>query len=457
MLTQTETYAAGSRTVFLHDPTRPLDMCGGERGSQQRGVRTLIAELWYPVDPEQAANTPRATYADYVFGDASVHHDLMTATTFYHLTPETVAAGVTRPEIEAAIDELFLRERGSHLNAPLASHGGPFPVLVASPGDAGSRHNVENVCEHLARHGYVIIVPEHTGNSPFAQLGQDPWLTDANPSPRQAAHIRVVNETTDDRGVYGAKASFGQTYSPLRPSAERGEARRQLTQALAERVSDLGTAMDWLTAANRRGPWAGRLQVDRAGLIGRSFGAATALRAATVDARFAAVFAVAAPAWRDPDHPFLELRQPTFLLSSAEDDLLIGRARDQAGAEPTTENPHPQLFEAFTRSRAPVLWGLLADADHDSFACTARYWWPALKPREAQRAFAPDETFILVEAQRAQAVQRLAALAFFDRFVRMDATALGRLDSPALPAEGLMLETRNVAQAEILRSFKPQR
>ncbi len=441
MPTPTGPYAAGSKTTFLHDESRPLDACGGER----RGVRTLVTELWYPVDAEQAANAPRATYADYVFGDASVHRDLMTHTTFFHLTPETVADGVTNEEIEAAIGELFLRERGSCLNAPLATRGGPFPVLIASPGDAGSRHNLESLCEHLACHGYVVIAPEHTGNSPFAQLGRDPWQTETRPSPKQAEHVRLVREITDARGVYGERAGFGQTYSPLRPQPGRGEATRQLRDALLERVRDLGTAMDWLAAANARGPWAGRLLTDRAGVIGRSFGAATALSAAREDARLACAFAVAAPAWRNA--PFLELRRPTFLLSGAEDDLLIGMASNRDGTEPTPENPHPLLLDAFVRSRAPAMWGLLANADHDAFACTARYWWPKLKPREAQRALAPGETFNLVEPQRAHAVQQLAAGAFFDRFLRMDPTALGSLDPTTLAAAGLTLATRNLEQA----------
>jgi dienelactone hydrolase len=379
-----------------------------------------------------------------VFGDASVHRDLMTSTTFRHLTHETVAAGVTGQEIEAAIDELFSRERGSCLNAPLATHGGPFPVLIASPGDAGSRHNLESVCEHLASHGYAVIVPEHTGSSPFAQLGRDPWLDETGPSAKQAEHVRLVREITDSRGAYGARAGFGQTYSPLRPHREQGTAERQLNDALHERVRDLDTALNWLAAANARGPWAGRLRADRAGLLGRSFGAATALRAACADERLACTFAVAAPAWRNA--PFLELRKPTFLLSGAEDDLLIGMASSQAGAKPTPENPHPALFEAFIRSRAPAMWGLLANADHDAFTCAARYWWPGLKPGQARRALAPDETFELIEPQRAQAVQQLTARAFFDCFLRMDATALARLDPATLAAAGLTFDTRNLEQ-----------
>ena len=89
---------------------------------------------------------------------------------------------------------------------------------------------------------------------------------------------------------------------------------------------------------------------------------------------------------------------------------------------------------------------MLANADHDAFACTARYWWPKLKPREAQRALAPSETFNLVEPQRAHAVQQLAAGAFFDRFLRMDPTALGSLDPTTLAAAGLTLATRNLEQ-----------
>ena len=53
----------------------------------------------------------------------------------------------------------------------------------------------------------------------------------------------------------------------------------------------------------------------------------------------------------------------------------------------------------------------------------------------------------LVEPQRAHAVQQLAAGAFFDRFLRMDPTALGSLEQTTLAAAGLTLATRNLGQA----------
>ena len=46
---------------------------------------------------------------------------MMTGTTFFHLTPDTVRDGVTLADIDVAIDELFDRERMSFVDAPLAS------------------------------------------------------------------------------------------------------------------------------------------------------------------------------------------------------------------------------------------------------------------------------------------------------------------------------------------------
>ena len=73
-------YAVGSTTLFLHDDTRPYDSVAGI----DEGIRTLITEIWYPVDHTSAASGDyrRATYGDYVFGDPLVHRLMMQQTTF---------------------------------------------------------------------------------------------------------------------------------------------------------------------------------------------------------------------------------------------------------------------------------------------------------------------------------------------------------------------------------------
>ena len=35
---------------------------------------------------------------------------------------------------------------------------------------------MQSVCEHLANQGYIVIAPDHTGNSPYAMIGMDPAL-----------------------------------------------------------------------------------------------------------------------------------------------------------------------------------------------------------------------------------------------------------------------------------------
>ena len=53
-------------------------------------------------------------------------------------------------------------------------------MIVMSHGDAGSRYNMESAVQYLAGHGYIVIAPDHTGNSPYAQVGRDPLLARAS-------------------------------------------------------------------------------------------------------------------------------------------------------------------------------------------------------------------------------------------------------------------------------------
>lgn len=119
-------YAVGSRTIFIHDESRSYDSVVGI----DTGVRTLITEIWYPVEHDAIDSDAhrKATYGDYVFGDRRMHHRMMTQTTFFHLTPQTVRDGVTADQMDAAIDELYSRERVSYVDAPLASTDDGWPA-----------------------------------------------------------------------------------------------------------------------------------------------------------------------------------------------------------------------------------------------------------------------------------------------------------------------------------------
>ncbi len=455
-------YAVGSSTLFIHDESRGYDGVVGI----DAGVRTLITEIWYPVDHDSVASDPgsyrKATYGDYVFGDQAMHRRMMTKTTFFHLTPDSVRDGVTADQMDAAIDELYSRERGSYVDAPLASAAGRWPVIVMTHGDAGSRYNMESACEYLAAHGYVVIAPEHTGNSPYAMTGRDPALAD---SAEFREKMSPVLQHLDDLGAYGTEENYGQSYTPLSEGRGSVEYLQYLDQSLLQRLNDLRATLDELDRMSHEGAFAGQLRLARIGLMGRSFGGATTILGLAMEPRFTAGFSVVPPAWADPrpalpaemlapmgeesvllaaegPFPLLTFSKPIVLLSGAEDGLIIGLGA-QMGATPTPDNPHPLLRQTYESSNAPVVWGLLSDSNHGSFGVSGPYWWPDLKPSTQERFFEPGTQFQLVDVALAHQMQKELALAFFDLTIREDQSAQTRLLENHYETQGLTLESRN--------------
>ena len=458
----------GSTTLFIHDPSRGFDEAAGVA----TGLRMLITEVWYPVRRTAIDGSHRrAVYGDYVFGDRAVHELMMTQTTFFHLTPETVIDGVDQAAIDAAIEELFNRPRNSYTDAPIAAEAGPFPVVVMTHGDAGSRYNMETVCEHLAGHGYVVIAPEHTGNSPYSVVGLDPALAAGGGTGEEPERFAEVVDLLDERGVYGSPDNYGQSYTPLGTDRSSLAFLQGLDAALLQRVQDLRATLDELQRMNDAGSFADALDLERIGLMGRSFGGATTLAALALEARFTAGMVVAAPSTPDmraglpaealapvgtesvilsADGPYGlgEINKPTLVLSGAEDTLIIGLAANMAEAAgslpPTRDNPHPVLRRAFEEADSPVVWALLGNANHATFGVSGAYWWPRLKPSRFPRHFDPGTTYQLVGAELAHRIQQDKALAFFDLAIRQDPTARERLIDERYEVDGLQLEWRNL-------------
>lgn len=461
-------FAVGNTTLFIHDPSRGFDEAAGVT----EGIRILITEIWYPVRPGAAdGSLRRAVHGDYVFGSRAVHELMMTQTTFFHLTPDTVIERVDQAAIDAAIDELFERPRNSYRNAPIDAEAGPFPVVVMSHGDAGSRYNMETVCEHLAANGYVVIAPEHTGNSPYSMIGRDPALGAGGGTGEDILRLAEVIDLLDEHGVYGSPENYGQSYTPLGTDRSSLAFLQGLDAALGQRVEDLRATLDELERLNQEGRFEGALDLERVGLMGRSFGGATTLAALALEDRFAAGMAVAAPSSPDmrallPDEALAppdvesvvlsrdgpyglgEIHKPTLLLSGSEDTLIIGLAANMAeaagSAPPSPDNPFPVLRRAFEETDTAAVWAMLDNANHATFGVSGAYWWPHLKPLRFPRHFEPETEYDLVDAQLAHQIQRDKALAFFDLTIRQDPTARERLTDGRYERDGLDLEWRNL-------------
>ena len=465
-------YSIGSSTFFIHDDSRGYDTTAGIN----EGVRTLLTEIWYPVDHEVVAPSTgsfrRATHGDYVFGDRDVHRLMMTQTTFFHLTPDTVREGVSQAQIDAAIEKLFVSERASYVDAPLAATDNGWPVIVMTHGDAGSRYNMETAVEYLAAHGYVVIAPEHTGNSPYSLTGRDPALgADGDAELREK--MSGVLPLLSDLGTYGPEDNYGQSYTPLAAGRGSVEFLQTLDRSYLQRLNDLRAALgelDRMNAEGFAGAEPGSLNLERIGLMGRSFGGGTTLMGLAMEPRFTAGFAVVPPGYPDPrsalppellvaadeesvmlsaegPFPLTSITKPTVLLSGAEDALIIGLSASVAsagGAEaPTPANPHPLIRESFETTDAPVIWGLLADSNHSTFGISGGYWWPELKPNTQARFFEPNTEFQLIAPPAAHKMQKELALDFFDLTIREDEAARSRLLDNRYQADGLTIESRN--------------
>lgn len=115
----------------------PGDWAVGVRSAEVTGARgrTLPVQIWYPVDPE---NTGGAEPATYPFPGLSVPSGMGLA------------------------------------DAPVAP--GPFPLVVYSHGNGGLRYVSAFLTEHLASHGFIVVAPDHVGNTAidsFADTSED--------------------------------------------------------------------------------------------------------------------------------------------------------------------------------------------------------------------------------------------------------------------------------------------
>ena len=136
----------------------------------------------------------------------------------------------------------------SFAGAPAA--GGPFPVVVLSPGGNVSRHWHTALAQDLASHGYVVAVLSHPHNG-----------LDVFPAGGLVASSPYWDE--DDPAIND-----------------------ELTERYA---TDLEVALDRLAAMNEADPvLAGRLDLERVGAVGYSRGGRAATRGCGRDPRFRA-------------------------------------------------------------------------------------------------------------------------------------------------------------------------
>lgn len=241
--------------------------------------RTLTVDVWYPAEPDATGVPSRYSFLPTIFFDSKVA-----------------------------------------LDAPPVADAEPFPLVVYSHGSGGLRYVSTYLTETLASHGFVVIAPDHTGNTAVDQIAGTDVSREQNAINRVADVDFVVTDL-------------------LRRNQTAGD------------------------------PFEGSVDPDRIGITGHSFGGFTALAAPVgftngagsvpADPRFQAVVAMA---------PYSEIIDDAGLEAVDVPTLLITGTKDTTTPiEPMTTRP----WELVTGR--PLFRVDITDAGHQSFTDVCDY------------------------------------------------------------------------------------
>jgi dienelactone hydrolase len=187
--------------------------------------RELVIWMWYPAEPMPDAE--RAPYLPGLWGD---------------LIGDALGLDLDRVAVHAVAD------------APVASGQSRYPLVLLSPGSGIMPAVYTALAEELASHGFLVVGVNHTYNASvtvFADGRLRPAAPEAQPKPTDLDAMRTAGETVTE--LHAADLAF---------------------------VLDRLEALD-----DETGPFAGRLDLSRIGVLGHSLGGAAAAELCRVDRR----------------------------------------------------------------------------------------------------------------------------------------------------------------------------
>jgi predicted dienelactone hydrolase len=212
---------------------------------------------------------------------------------------------------------------------------GPFPVIIFSHGLGGSRQGYAYLGKHWASHGYVLVHLQHKGSDDAVWKESKQWLEAMRKAARDPANLR-------------------------------------------NRPLDVRFAVDQMENLNKEGKLKGRLNLEKVGMAGHSFGAYTTLAAAgqtfftpagkplrLAEPRLKAAIAMSpnAPARKtDRVKSFDSIKIPIFHLTGTRDD----------GVGITDTRPADRRVPYDNIKGAPQYLLILKDGDHMVFSGARR-------------------------------------------------------------------------------------
>jgi predicted dienelactone hydrolase len=157
-------YPVGVTTITFVDPARD---------------RPLRTEIWYPAD-ESARGLPPSPITDFV--DASLAP----------LLADSTVPLVAVRDVPVSLD-------------------GPFPLIAFSHGNGGIRFQNTFQCERLASHGFIVVSPDHTGNT-LLDIGADPNSAENRPLDISFLYDEMTRQTDLPGGPYEGWVDVGRPF-----------------------------------------------------------------------------------------------------------------------------------------------------------------------------------------------------------------------------------------------------
>lgn len=258
MPSPTGEYAIGTESRHLIDHARAESL-----SEDHNEKRELMINIWYPVDPDQVEKHDVEHYPSDL-GEAISLVFGVPKQLFSHadLIPTHIVRGAAMSSAEAE-----------------------YPVIFFSPGVRSTRFQSLTAIEELVSHGYIVVGMDH---------------------PYTSAKVTFP----DNQSIYYVPGKDYDTSAALYESNVEG---------ISIRAKDSSFVLDTLTVWNAQDPEGlldGKLDLERVGIFGHSYGGATTAETLAKDPRFKAGVSLEGGFWGKVAHSGLE--QPFMYMMTGE-------------------------------------------------------------------------------------------------------------------------------------------
>jgi len=216
--------------------------------------RSLLTEIWYPAT-DDSKNLPKNRLLDFFNKGRDESLPILFQMAF----------GVDLNAVNETFKNFAVRDA--------RIRDGKFPLILFSHGNGGMRSQGVFLCEHLASHGYIVAAPDHTANSAVTWV--DGEMVSMNPEIRE--------------------------------------------QAAKDRPLDIRFLIDTFDSLNKGADsrFLGRVDMDRIGVSGHSFGGYTSTWVADIEPRVDAILPLAGCARERVNYDI-----PVMVMVATEDDTI---------------------------------------------------------------------------------------------------------------------------------------